>query len=123
MALIVCKFGGTSVASPERIQKVAKRLIARKQAGNDVVAVVSAMGKTTDELVGLARALNPNPPVREMDRLLSTGEQVASRISVPATPSAPASEELVVRVSRLSPSPGRGRFCPMRFWMISAPMA
>jgi aspartate kinase len=77
MALIVCKFGGTSVASPERIQKVAKRLIERKQAGNDVVAVVSAMGKTTDELVGLANALNPNPPVREMDRLLSTGEQVS----------------------------------------------
>ncbi len=77
MALIVCKFGGTSVASPERIQKVAKRLIARKQAGNDVVAVVSAMGKTTDELVGLAHALNENPPTREMDRLLSTGEQVS----------------------------------------------
>lgn len=77
MALIVCKFGGTSVASPERIQNVAKRLIARKQAGNEVVAVVSAMGKTTDELVGLAAALNNNPPAREMDRLLSTGEQVS----------------------------------------------
>ena len=77
MTLIVCKFGGTSVASPERIRKVAQRLIARKQEGNDVVAVVSAMGKTTDELVGLARALNKNPPQREMDRLLSTGEQVA----------------------------------------------
>ena len=77
MALIVCKFGGTSVASPERIQKVAKRLIARKLEGNDVVAVVSAMGKTTDELVGLAKALNGNPPQREMDRLLSTGEQVS----------------------------------------------
>lgn len=77
MALIVCKFGGTSVASPERIQNVAKRLIARKQAGNEVVAVVSAMGKTTDELVGLAAALNDNPPAREMDRLLSTGEQVS----------------------------------------------
>lgn len=77
MALIVCKFGGTSVASPERIRKVAQRLIARKQEGNDVVAVVSAMGKTTDELVGLARALNKNPPQREMDRLLSTGEQVS----------------------------------------------
>ncbi len=77
MALIVCKFGGTSVASPERIQMVAKRLIARKQAGHDVVAVVSAMGKTTDELVGLAAALNDNPPAREMDRLLSTGEQVS----------------------------------------------
>lgn len=77
MSLIVCKFGGTSVASPERIQRVAKRLIARKQEGHQVVAVVSAMGKTTDELLGLASALNSNPPAREMDRLLSTGEQVS----------------------------------------------
>ena len=77
MSLIVAKFGGTSVASPERIQMVAKKLIAKKQAGHDVVAVVSAMGKTTDELVGLARALSENPPAREMDRLLSTGEQVS----------------------------------------------
>lgn len=77
MALIVAKFGGTSVASPERIQMVAKRLISIKQAGNDVVAVVSAMGKTTDELVGLAAALSKHPPAREMDRLLSTGEQVS----------------------------------------------
>ena len=76
MSLIVCKFGGTSVASPERIQMVAKKLIAKKQAGHDVVAVVSAMGKTTDELVGLAAALNDNPPLREMDRLLSTGAGV-----------------------------------------------
>ena len=77
MSLIVCKFGGTSVASPERIQMVAKRLIAKKQQGHDVVAVVSAMGKTTDELVGLANQINDNPPAREMDRLLSTGEQVS----------------------------------------------
>ena len=77
MSLIVCKFGGTSVASPERIQMVAKKLIAKKQAGHQVVAVVSAMGKTTDELVGLAASLNDNPPAREMDRLLSTGEQVS----------------------------------------------
>jgi aspartate kinase len=77
MALLVAKFGGTSVASPERIQMVAKRLISIKQAGDDVVAVVSAMGKTTDELVGLAAALSKNPPAREMDRLLSTGEQVS----------------------------------------------
>ena len=77
MSLIVCKFGGTSVASPERIRNVAKRLIARKQEGHQVVAVVSAMGKTTDELVGLAAAVNPNPPTREMDRLLSPGEQVS----------------------------------------------
>lgn len=77
MALIVAKFGGTSVASPERIQMVARRLITSRQAGNQVVAVVSAMGKTTDELVGLAKALNTNPPAREMDMLLSTGEQVS----------------------------------------------
>ncbi len=77
MSLFVCKFGGTSVASPERIQMVAKKLIEKRQAGHDVVAVVSAMGKTTDELVSLAGALNDNPPAREMDRLLSTGEQVS----------------------------------------------
>ena len=77
MALIVAKFGGTSVASPERIQMVAKRLIAKKEAGDQVVAVVSAMGKSTDELVGLARAVNPAPSKREMDMLLSTGEQVS----------------------------------------------
>lgn len=77
MALVVAKFGGTSVASPERIQNVAKRLIRIKQQGNDVVAVVSAMGKTTDELVGLADALNEHPSPREMDMLLSTGEQVS----------------------------------------------
>ena len=53
MSLIVAKFGGTSVASPERIQMVAKKLIAKKQAGHQVVAVVSAMGKTTDELDAL----------------------------------------------------------------------
>lgn len=65
------------MASPERIHMVAKRLIEIKQAGNDVVAVVSAMGKTTDELVSLAKAINADPPSREMDRLLSTGEQVS----------------------------------------------
>ena len=59
MALIVAKFGGTSVASPERIKNVAKRLVGMRQRGDEVVAVVSAMGKTTDELVGLARALRP----------------------------------------------------------------
>lgn len=77
MALIVAKFGGTSVASPERIQKVAQRLIAKKQEGHDVVAVVSAMGKTTDELVALAASVNTSPAKREMDMLLSTGEQVS----------------------------------------------
>ncbi len=77
MSLIVAKFGGTSVASPERIKNVAKRLAAMRDAGDQVVAVVSAMGKTTDELMGLAAAVNANPPARELDRLLSTGEQVS----------------------------------------------
>ncbi len=77
MSLIVAKFGGTSVASPERIKNVAKRLVRLKQEGHQVVAVVSAMGKTTDELVGLANAINANPPARELDRLLSTGEHVS----------------------------------------------
>lgn len=77
MSLVVAKFGGTSVASPERIQKVADRLIKKKEAGDKVVAVVSAMGKTTDELVGLAAAVNDRPAKREMDMLLSTGEQVS----------------------------------------------
>lgn len=77
MSLIVAKFGGTSVASPERIKNVAKRLAKMKDNGDQVVAVVSAMGKTTDELMGLANAVNDDPPARELDRLLSTGEQVS----------------------------------------------
>ena len=77
MALVVTKFGGTSVGSPDRIRAVARRLVARKQAGDDVVAVVSAMGHVTDELVDLARQITPEPPDREMDMLLSTGEQVS----------------------------------------------
>lgn len=77
MSLIVAKFGGTSVASPERIKNVAKRLSKMLEEGNEVVAVVSAMGKTTDELMGLAAAVNTDPPARELDRLLSTGEQVS----------------------------------------------
>lgn len=62
MALIVAKFGGTSVASPERIKNVAKRLVGMRQRGDEVVAVVSAMGKTTDELMGLASAITTAPP-------------------------------------------------------------
>jgi aspartate kinase len=77
MALVVTKFGGTSVGSTERIRAVADRLVARKRAGDDVVAVVSAMGHVTDELVELARQVCVEPPEREMDMLLSTGEQVS----------------------------------------------
>ena len=77
MALIVQKFGGTSVATPEKIRAAAERAIQAQQAGNQVVVVVSAMGKNTDALVDLAGQLNPEPPAREMDMLLSTGEQVS----------------------------------------------
>jgi aspartate kinase len=76
MALVVQKYGGTSVGSVERIQAVAQRIIATAAAGNQVVVVVSAMGKTTDSLVQLATEISPNPNRREMDMLLSTGEQV-----------------------------------------------
>ncbi|MEH1852823.1 MAG: aspartate kinase [Nostoc sp.] len=76
MALIVQKYGGTSVGSVERIQAVAQRIYKTVKAGNSIVVVVSAMGKTTDGLVKLATEISPNPNRREMDMLLSTGEQV-----------------------------------------------
>ncbi|MEA5583204.1 aspartate kinase [Nodularia harveyana UHCC-0300] len=76
MALIVQKYGGTSVGSVERIQAVAQRVYKTVQAGNSVVVVVSAMGKTTDGLVKIAQEISENPNRREMDMLLSTGEQV-----------------------------------------------
>ena len=76
MGLIVQKYGGTSVGSVERIQAVAERIQATAKAGNSVVVVVSAMGKSTDSLVQLANEISSNPSRREMDMLLSTGEQV-----------------------------------------------
>ena len=77
MALLVQKFGGTSVGSVERIQAVAERIVRCRDDGHSVVAVVSAMGHTTDELTGLAAAINTSPPQREMDMLLASGEQVS----------------------------------------------
>lgn len=77
LSLIVMKFGGSSVGSPERMQRVAKRIIESQQAGNRVVVVVSAMGDTTDDLIDQSKLLNPNPPAREMDMLLTTGEQIS----------------------------------------------
>ncbi|MBH9967045.1 aspartate kinase [Bacillus sp. MKU004] len=76
MSIIVQKFGGTSVGSVEKIQNVASRILEEKNRGNDVVVVVSAMGKTTDALVEMAREITSRPSKREMDMLLSTGEQV-----------------------------------------------
>lgn len=75
--LIVKKFGGTSVGDKDRIVNVAKRCIEDYQKGNDVVVVLSAMGKMTDELIEKAKEINPNPSRREMDMLLTTGEQTS----------------------------------------------
>lgn len=75
--LVVKKFGGTSVADKERIFNVAKRCIEDYKKGNDVVVVLSAMGKYTDELIAKARDINPNPSKREMDMLYTTGEQTS----------------------------------------------
>ena len=79
MALIVKKFGGTSVGSTEKIMNVAKRIIEEKKPGDQIVMVVSAMGDTTDDLIELAKGINSNPYQysREMDMLLTTGEQVS----------------------------------------------
>lgn len=75
--LIVKKFGGTSVGNTERIFNVAKRCIEDWQTGNDVVVVLSAMGKYTDELIDMAKQVNENPPKREMDMLFTIGEQMS----------------------------------------------
>ena len=77
MGIIVQKFGGTSVADPQKIHNVANAVIKEKENGNDVVVVVSAMGHTTDYLIKLAKEVTLNPDSREMDMLLSTGEQVS----------------------------------------------
>src|SRR3984957_538284 len=77
LALVVQKFGGSSVATAERIMRAARRAIRARQAGNQVIVVVSARGDTTDELISLAREISEHPPAREMDMLLSTGEQIS----------------------------------------------
>jgi aspartate kinase len=80
MALIVQKYGGSSVADAEKIKNVARRIAETRDKGNEVVVVVSAMGDTTDELIQLARQISPKPPERELDVLLSTGEIVSSTL-------------------------------------------
>ena len=77
MTLLVQKFGGTSLGSIERIKAVAQRIKLSKEKGNDLVIVVSAMGHKTDELTQLAKEITVDPPRREMDMLLSTGEQIS----------------------------------------------
>lgn len=80
MALVVQKYGGSSVESAERIRRVAERIVETRKAGNDVVVVASAMGDTTDELLDLADQVCPAPPQREMDMLLTSGERISNAL-------------------------------------------
>lgn len=80
MALIVQKYGGSSLESAERIRAVAERVVNTKRKGHDVVVVCSAMGDTTDELLDLAAQVNPVPPAREMDMLLTAGERISNSL-------------------------------------------
>ena len=80
MALIVQKYGGSSVADALSVRRVARRIVDTKRAGNDVVVVVSAMGDSTDELLDLANEVSPNPPGRELDMLLTAGERISMAV-------------------------------------------
>ncbi|MCU0661251.1 MAG: aspartate kinase [Myxococcota bacterium] len=80
MPIIVQKYGGSSVADLDKIREIARKVVACKAAGNDVVVVVSAMGKTTNDLVSLAKQLTDTPPRRELDMLLTTGERITSAL-------------------------------------------
>ena len=80
MALIVQKYGGSSVADAHCMKRVAQRILDTQKAGNRVVVVVSAMGDTTDELIGLAKQVHPEPDDRELDMLMATGEQISSAV-------------------------------------------
>ena len=80
MALVVQKYGGSSLESAERIRRVAERIVATKKQGHDVVVVCSAMGDTTDDLLDLAAQVNPVPPAREMDMLLTAGERISNAL-------------------------------------------
>jgi aspartate kinase len=81
---VVMKFGGTSVDGPERLKAVARRLVEASEAGNRVVGVLSAMGQTTDELIGLARQMSPRPNPRELDMLQSVGERISCALAAMA---------------------------------------
>ncbi len=77
MSIVVQKYGGSSVADPEKLRAVAQRVVATKRLGHAVVVVVSAMGKTTDQLLALSKQITPQPDRRELDMLLSTGERIS----------------------------------------------
>ena len=84
MGLVVQKFGGTSVAGPERLKAVARRLVAAREQGHEVVGVLSAMGKATDDLLALAHEVSPLPAERELDMLLSVGERISCALAAMA---------------------------------------
>ena len=84
MALVVQKFGGTSVGGPDRLRAVARRLVAARDEGDDVVGVLSAMGSTTDELIALAGEISETPAPRELDMLLSVGERISCALAAMA---------------------------------------
>jgi aspartate kinase len=77
VGIVVQKYGGSSVATPDAIKRVARRIVDAKKAGNDVVVAVSAMGDTTDDLIDKAQAVSPAPPARELDMLLTAGERIS----------------------------------------------
>src|SRR5436305_10490877 len=84
LGTVVMKFGGTSVADPEKLKSVARRLVAAREGGSRVVAVLSAMGRTTDELLDLARRISDRPVPRELDMLISVGERISCALSAMA---------------------------------------
>ena len=103
MTVVVQKFGGTSVEDAERIMAAARRAIRAKQAGNQVIVVVSARGDTTDELIAWPRRSATTPPAREMDMLLATGEQISIALMAMAI------QTLGERGHQLHRRPGRHR--------------
>ena len=80
MSIVVQKFGGSSVADAESVKRVAKRIVEYRQAGHEVVVVVSAMGDSTDDLIDLAQQVSPMPPARELDMLLTAGERISMAV-------------------------------------------
>jgi aspartate kinase len=84
LGTVVMKFGGTSVGDPEKLKNVARRLVSARESGSRVVAVLSAMGQTTDELLDLARQISPTPVPRELDMLISVGERISCALAAMA---------------------------------------
>ena len=116
MSLIVQKFGGTSVRDAKRIRNVAGIIAETYLAGNDVIVVLSAQGDTTDDLIAKAEEINPHASKREMDMLLSTGEQISVALCAMASRACPAYPWLLGRwgysLPPSTPTPGSRRSTP-----------